>query len=155
MVFDEGITDYNYLTAFKKLLAKTGITFLPINGLGKTKEESIRISKRLLEIRKKDPILLVDNDKAGACMKEVNKDNKDFTIISLSDADASFKAIESLFSEDDLKKFGLVDDSGKTVKHASTSTLFKNQILKNEDEISEETKTNFAKLFDTLFAETE
>ncbi len=152
VVFVEGITDYNYLTAFKKLLGKTGITFLPINGLGKTKEESIRISKRLLEIRKKDPILLVDNDKAGACMKEVNNGNKDFTIISLSDADTSFKAIESLFSSDDVIQFGLVDDNGKAVKHASTSTVFKNQILKNKDKISEETKANFAKLFDTLFS---
>mgnify|MGYP002862172825 CR=1 FL=1 len=155
VVFVEGITDYNYLTAFKKLLGKIGITFLPINGLGKTKDECIKISKRLLEIRKKDPILLVDNDQAGACMKEVNKGNKDFTIISLSDADASFEAIESLFSADDLKKFGLVDDNGKAVKHASTSTVFKNQILKKKNEISEETKANFVKLFNTLFAETE
>ena len=155
VVFVEGITDYNYLTAFKKLLGKTGITFLPINGVGKTKEESKEISKRVLKIRKKDPILLVDNDKAGNCIKEVNKDNKDFKIISLSDVNSNFKTIESLFSEVDLKKFGLIDETGKSIKHASTSTVFKNQILKNKDEISEETKDNFSKLFDTIFEETE
>lgn len=155
VVFVEGITDYNYLTAFKILFKKEGITFLPINGVGKTKGECIRITQRLMKIRKKDPILLVDNDKAGNCIKEVNEDNKDFKIISLSDADEKFKAIESLFSDEDKGKFGLIDESGKTVKHASTSTIFKNHILKNQDEVSAETKENFAKLFKMLFEELE
>lgn len=155
VVFVEGITDYNYLTAFKILFKKEGITFLPINGVGKTKEECIKITQRLMKIRKKDPILLVDNDKAGNCIKEVNKDNKDFRIISLSEADEKFTTIESLFSDEDKEKFGLVDESGKTVKHASTSTIFKNQILKKQDEVSAETKENFAKLFEMLFEELE
>ena len=153
VVFVEGITDYNYLTAFKKLFGKTNITFLPINGVGKTKEDCEKISQRLMKIRKKDPILLVDNDKAGNCMKDVNKENKDFTILSLNQADSSFKTIESLFEPEDLKKFSLVDSEGK--KHASTSTVFKNQVLKNADEISKTTKQNFEKLFDLIFAETE
>lgn len=155
VVFVEGITDYNYLTAFKILFKKEGITFLPINGVGKTKEECIKITQRLMKIRKKDPVLLVDNDKAGNCIKEVNKDNKDFKIISLSEADEKFKAIESLFSDEDKGKFGLVDESGKSVKHASTSTIFKNQILKKQDEVSLRTKANFAKLFEMLFEELE
>ena len=153
VVFVEGITDYNYLTAFKKLFGKTNITFLPINGVGRTKEDCEKISQRLMKIRKKDPILLVDNDKAGNCMKDVNKENKDFTILSLNQADSSFKTIESLFDPEDLKKFSLVDSEGK--KHASTSTVFKNQVLKNADEISKSTKQNFEKLFDLIFAETE
>ena len=153
VVFVEGITDYNYLTAFKKLFEKTGITFLPINGVGKTKEECIKITKRLMKIRHKDPILLVDNDKAGNCIKEVNKDNKDFIIISLNEADDSFKTIESLFTQEDLKKFYLIDSAGK--KHASTSSVFKNQILKNKNFISEETKSNFLKLFDLIISKTE
>ena len=155
VVFVEGITDYNYLTAFKILFKKEGITFLPINGVGKTKEECIKITQRLMKIRKKDPILLVDNDKAGNCIKEINKDNKDFRIISLSEADEKFTIIESLFSVEDKGKFGLVDESGKSVKHASTSTIFKNHILKNQDEVSAETKENFAKLFEMLFEELE
>ena len=113
VVFVEGITDYNYLTAFKKLFGKTNITFLPINGVGRTKEDCEKISQRLMKIRKKDPILLVDNDKAGNCMKDVNKENKDFTILSLNQADSSFKTIESLFDPEDLKKFSLVDSEGK------------------------------------------
>lgn len=155
VVFVEGITDYNYLTAFKILFKKEGITFLPINGVGKTEEECTKIIERLKKIRKKDPVLLVDNDKAGNCIKEVNKDNKDFIIISLSEADVKFTTIESLFSDEDKGKFGLVDESGKSVKHASTSTIFKNHILKNQDEVSAETKENFAKLFEMLFEELE
>lgn len=155
VVFVEGITDYNYLTAFKILFKKEGITFLPINGVGKTKEECEKITHRLMKIRKKDPVLLVDNDKAGNCIKEVNKDNKDFRIISLREADEKFTTIESLFSDEDKEKFGLVDESGKAVKHASTSTIFKNHILKNQDEVSLRTKANFAKLFEMLFKELE
>ena len=153
VVFVEGITDYNYLTAFKKLFKKTGITFLPINGVGKTKEECGKIIQRLMKIRHKDPILLVDNDKAGNCIKEVNKDNKDFIIISLDEADGSFKTIESLFTQEDLEKFSLIDGEGK--KHASTSSVFKNQILKNKNLISEKTKSNFLNLFDLIISKTE
>ena len=108
-----------------------------------------------MKIRKKDPVLLVDNDKAGNCIKEVNKDNKDFRIISLSEADEKFTTIESLFSDDDKGKFGLVDESGKSVKNSSTSKIFKNHILKNQDEVSLRTKANFAKLFEMLFEELE
>lgn len=150
VVFVEGITDYNYLTAFKKLFGKTGIYFLPINGVGKTKDDCTEITKRLMKIRKKDPILLVDNDKAGSCMKEVNKDNKDFKVISLKEINDSFKEIESLFAKDDLEKFNLIDSDGQIIKHASTSSVFKNHILKNKDSITDETKNNFKNLFDKL-----
>ena len=70
-------------------------------------------------------------------------------------SDENFKTIESLFSDEDKGKFGLVDESGKSVKHASTSTIFKNHILKNQDEVSAETKENFAKLFETISKELE
>ncbi|MBR1714193.1 MAG: AAA family ATPase [Treponema sp.] len=147
IVFVEGITDYNYLTAFKKLFGKTGITFLPINGVGEDAEECKGISKKLIRIRKHNPILLVDNDKAGQQMKNVNKESE-LEVIALSDIDSNFKTIESLFSQKDLNTFGLLDENGKFVKHASTSTVFKNMILKNKDSISDDTKANFRKVFD-------
>lgn len=149
IVFVEGITDYNYLTAFKKLFGKTGITFLPINGVGEDAEDCKKISKKLIRIRKHDPILLVDNDKAGQQMKNVNKESE-LEVIALSDIDSNFKTIESLFSQEDLNTFGLLDENGKFVKHASTSTVFKNMILKNKDSISDDTKTNFEKVFDYI-----
>ncbi|MBR1616227.1 MAG: AAA family ATPase [Treponema sp.] len=152
IIFVEGITDYNYLTAFKKLFGKTGITFLPINGVGENLEDCKKISKKLLRIRKHDPILLVDNDKAGQQMKNVNKESE-LEVIALSDIDSNFKTIESLFSQEDLNTFGLLDENGKFVKHASTSTVFKNMILKNKDSISDNTKANFRKVFDWLVDE--
>lgn len=147
VVFVEGITDYNYLVAFKKLLGIEHISFLPINGVGKTKEERCEISKQLIKIRK-DAILLVDNDKAGQSMKALNGDS-DLKVITLSDIDPSFKEIESLFSSDDLEMYNLYK------KNYSKSIIFKNKIIYKDGKISDQTKDNFKKVFDKLKEETE
>lgn len=155
VVFVEGITDYNYLTAAKKQLnIKEDIVFLPIKGLGsvnsKDCETRLReLTKSLLTLRKHNPILLVDGDKAGMAMKDFNKKyESDLEVITLSDIDQSFKTIESLFSEDDINKFGLVNDNGKFIKHASTSALIKTYI--STCGYSEKTQENFKKLFNRL-----
>lgn len=149
LIFVEGITDYNYLTALKKVLGKDDIYFLPINGVGTTDEARNEVSDRLLKIRKNNPSLLVDNDKAGQSMKDVNKDS-DLKIISLDEVDANFKTIESLFSQEDLQKFNLADTKGNFNKHASTSALFKTKVIKDPTLLSDETKSNFNKLFERL-----
>lgn len=149
LIFVEGITDYNYLTAFKKVIGKDDIYFLPINGLGTTDKARKEVSERLLKIRKNNPTLLVDNDKAGQSMKDVNK-NSDLKIISLDEVDANFKTIESLFSQEDLQKFNLADTKGNCNKHASTSALFKTKVIKEPTLLSDETKSNFNKLFERL-----
>lgn len=151
VVFVEGITDYNYLTAFKRFLGKTGISFLPINGVGRTEEQCLKISGRLRSIRR-DAFILVDNDEAGNRMKNLNKDS-DFTVRSLGDIDAGFKTIESLFTHDDLAAFGLLDENGAFIKHASTSSVFKNRLLRGDESVSDETKSNFEKLFDKICEE--
>lgn len=150
VIFVEGITDYNYLTAFKKLFDKKGITFLPINGVGGNEKECQEVSKELIKIRKHNPILLVDNDDAGRLMKEVNGKDSALDVYILSDVDEKFKTIESLFVQEDLQKFNLLDENGKFVKHASTSSVFKSQIQKNCNSISNATKDNFKKLFKYL-----
>lgn len=151
LVFVEGITDYNYLTAFKHLLGKSEFTFLPINGVGDSNEESKRaVSKKLLSIRK-DAILLVDGDTAGKVMKKINE-NSDLTVITLSDMGKEFvgKEIEHVFSDDDLTAFRLVDKDGNFNKYASTSAVFKNKIIYGKQKVSDETLNNFKRLFDTL-----
>ena len=148
VVFVEGITDYNYLTAFKKLLNRKNITFLPINGVGENKKDCENTSKELLRIRKHNPILLVDNDAAGLQMKSVNEKDSALNVVSLNEIDSNFKDIESLFAIADLKKFGLIDENGKCIKHASTSSVFKNHVKTNE--LSKETLSNFDKLFTHL-----
>ncbi len=149
LIFVEGITDYNYLTALKKVLGKDDIYFLPINGVGTTDKARKDVSERLLKIRKNNPTLLVDNDKAGQSMKDVNKDS-DLKIISLDEVDSNFKTIESLFSQDDLQKFKLADTKGNFNKHASTSALFKTKVIKEPTLLSDATKENFKKLFERL-----
>lgn len=154
VVFVEGITDYNYLTAFKKLFDKKCVTFLPINGVGGSEKECQKVSKELIKIRRRNPILLADNDDAGRIMKKVNEKDSILKVCILSDVDEKFKTIESLFAQEDLQKFNLLDENGKFVKHASTSTVFKNQIQKNSNSISKTTKDNFEKLFKYLEEET-
>lgn len=154
VIFVEGITDYNYLTAFKKLFDKKGITFLPINGVGGNEKECKKISKELIRIRRHNPILLVDNDDAGRVMKKVNETDSALKVYTLGDVDEKFKTVESLFAQEDLQKFNLLDENGLFVKHASTSTVFKNQIQKNSDSISKATKDNFEKLFKYLEEQT-
>ena len=143
VVFVEGVTDYNYLTAMKNALGKTNISFLPINGVGVNDAERLKTSKEIIRIKKQSPILLVDNDSAGQAMKKTNKDSE-IEVILLSGADEKFTTIESLFSNEDLEKFNLKE------KHSSTSTIFKNKLLQDKTLISEETKANFEKLFNRL-----
>lgn len=148
VVFVEGITDYNYLVGMKKVLGIENITFLPIKGLGKKGQEK-EISEKLIRIRKHNPFLLADADGAGKAFKNANKDSE-LKVVILSDVDENFKEIESLFAPEDAKKFGLVDEKGKAVKHNSTSASFKNRVINDPNSVSKQTKNNFAKLFELI-----
>jgi energy-coupling factor transporter ATP-binding protein EcfA2 len=153
LVFVEGITDYNYLLAFKKLLGFKNLSFLPIKGVGNVKDSDIEetqktISRELIRLKKHDPILLVDSDKAGQSMKKINGQDSCLRVCTLADIDPAFKSIESLFDPEDLKKLGLVDEKGKYVKHASDSAVIKNHI--ESYEFSETTKENFKKVLQHL-----
>lgn len=153
LVFVEGITDYNYLLAFKKLLGFKNLSFLPIKGVGNVKDSDIEetqkaISRELIRLKKHDPILLVDSDKAGQSMKKINDQDSCLRVCTLADVDPAFKFIESLFDPEDLKKLGLVDENGKYVKHASNSAVIKNHI--ESYEFSETTKENFKKVLQYL-----
>ncbi len=153
VVFVEGITDYNYLLAFKKLLKiSEDIAFLPIEGIGDIKEAGYKdkqfdISKSLITIKKHNPILIVDGDGAGKSMKHINSDSE-LTVISLTDIDSTFKTIESLFAPEDLKKLELVDSKGKYIKKSSFSAVFKTFV--KDYKLSEITKNNFVKIFKYL-----
>ena len=119
---------------------------MPIKGVGKTKEDNLKISKRLLEVRKHGAILMADSDEAGKRMKNTNKDSA-LDVFCLSDVNSNFKTIESLFSDADLKKLGFVDEAGKFIKHSSTSALFKNSILDIHKSLSKTTLDNFENVF--------
>lgn len=146
VVFVEGITDYNYMVAFKKKFDVKDIVFLPIKGVGKYgtadfKAKQKEISKRLIKIKKHMPILMVDGDGAGTSMKNTNKDSE-LSVFSLSDISPKFKEIEDLFSQEDKSKFNLE-------KHSSTSAQFKTFEVENLA-LSKETLDNFKQVFDYI-----
>lgn len=150
VVFVEGITDYNYMVAFKKLLKRDDIVFLPIRGVGKYgsegfKDKQLAISKRLIQIKKHGPILMVDSDGAGKSMKNTNKDSE-LNVFALADVDAAFRDIETLFSETDLKKLEIVNNRGEVEKHSILSSIFKTHIAP-DFKFSKTTINNFEKLF--------
>ena len=153
-IYVEGITDYCYLTAFKILWQREhknnlDIAFLPIGGLS-TQGNETKILDSLLE-QEKEPILLVDNDKAGeAIIKTVSENaekyqritlvtiNGKITTITIKDNKSyvpqtedlldtkefeGFTTIENLFTKKDIEKYGL---SEKRVRIASA---FKRKIL--------------------------
>jgi len=150
VVFVEGITDYNYMVAFKKLLKRDDVVFLPIRGIGKYgsegfKDKQFAISKRLIQIKKHGPILMVDSDGAGKSMKNTNKDSE-LNVFALADVDAAFRDIETLFSETDLKKLEIVNNRGEVEKHSILSSIFKTHIAP-DFKFSKTTINNFEKLF--------
>ena len=153
VVFVEGITDYNYMVAFKKKFNIEDIVFLSIHGIGKYgtadfKDRQMDISKRLIKIKKHSPILMVDGDSAGKSMKKTN-DDSELMVFALTDVNQEFKTIESLFSANDLKGLGIEIEDGKYVKHSSLSALFKTFDINNKT-ISKETEDNFRSVFEYI-----
>lgn len=154
VVFVEGITDYNYLLAFKSVLKiDLDIVFLPIKGVGNIKEsgykeKQLEISKRLIQIKKHQPVLLVDADGAGKSIQSINKDNSELVVYSLADIDPAFKTIESVFAEEDISSLGLKDLKGRYIKHSSTSAIIKT--FSNNYQFNQITLVNFKKIFDFL-----
>ena len=154
LVFVEGITDYNFYTKAAQLLGDeyANLTFLPVNGIGNSKEMQTEILKRIMTIgRKRDPILIVDGDKPGAAIKKLNGDNKDLRIISLADIDPAFTEVEVLFTDEDRKKFGIEKNSGGYVKNFALSSCIK--CYRTEEDFSEETLTNFRRVLDHILEE--
>ncbi|NHB37480.1 AAA family ATPase [Helicobacter pylori] len=133
LLFVEGISDYNYLSAFKLLyeqekktsldMAFLNIVFLPINGLGNDdlKESKKPQMKQILEtLVQEEPnaTLLVDGDTRGDACEELNKElgNK-LNILKLNDCDGSFKNfknIEDCFSQKDKIKLDFKNKSSRS-----------------------------------------
>lgn len=144
-IYVEGITDYNYLVAFKLLLDIKDITFIPINGVGANDAERDTIIHKLLNIDR-SPVLLADADKNGYDMKRRARKTK-LKVITLSDIDSKFKTIESLFTISEQIKFDLRD------KGWNNSSNFKHNIFEYSEMINDTTKENFRKVIEYLISE--
>lgn len=137
VVFVPTMEDYCYLVAFKKLFKIQGISFLPVNGISEDAESCKTVAKRLMQIRS-DSFILVNDDEAGKCMKDVCKES-DFTVFTLSEVDKRFSTIPALFAEGD--------------KPADSASTFKNYL--DTYTVNDESRANFKKLFDYLISEAE
>lgn len=153
VIFVEGITDYNYLTAFKLLREdndnkKINIVFLPISGIG-DKDTMKTIIEKLSEFR--NSIVFTDADKAGIIFQGLSSDKKDsLKVITLKDIPDlnDKKVIEDLFSENDRKNYYYVIEK----KNTKGSSLFKNTIINQKSKLEEETINNFNKVLDFFMA---
>jgi hypothetical protein len=169
LIFVEGITDYNYLTAMNFLYekehgSKERLLFLPINGLGKMSTIEQRQSKINMVVAKdqknianelktlartaKDgrALLLVDGDKAGEAMTKLN-DDKFIAILNneqFKEKYPNFKEIEDFFSADLRTKFEM------DKKSSAISSKFKNEVERGKIQIDKETKNKFFELFNYL-----
>ena len=151
VIFVEGLIDYNYLTAFKKLKEakenkKINLVFLPIHGLGKDNAEMNNKLKQLVQFR--EAVILTDSDERANLFKKASESNtlmkEKLTVFKLEEACQSFREIESLFSYNDKERYREMIQN----KSGSLSSLFKNNILKRE--LDEQTINNFNKLLDYL-----
>lgn len=152
LLFVEGISDYNYLSAFKLLYEqekKTSLdmAFLPVNGLGNDdlKESKKPQMKQILETlaeEKPNATLLVDGDTRGKACEELNKELKNkLNILKLNDCDDSFKNfknIEDCFSQKDKIKLDLKNKSFRS--HTAYTSALKNDLLLNPNLVEAERK---------------
>lgn len=156
IIFVEGITDYNYLTAFKLLYnkdkedkkeydKKLNIVFIPIYGLGKDDNEMEKKLYKLIQF--KDAILLTDGDTRGNAFKKLCDNEKlkgRLTVIQLTEIENSFKNIENLFAQSDKEKHKNMIEN-KSIKESSS---FKNSIAQLE--LDAKTIENFNKVLKYL-----
>lgn len=149
VVWVEGITDYNYLTMFKKLLDIKNVNFIPYNGNGKTEDDAKNVLSKLINIKFYKRGILVDSDKSGTIMAKLCQNTvfKDRTY-TIADVNDGLKEIEDLFSEEDKQKYESLNKKSDLYKKANYSSVMKNT-AKLED-FSEETINNFKKLFEII-----
>lgn len=148
IIFVEGVTDYNYLTAFKKISPNTekykNLFFIPINGLGKKNDKRIDDIQEIIKtVWNNKGIVLVDADFIG---EKTITQNKLLYVVPISEKNDKYKTIESLFSKEDQVKFNI--DNNKEYKSFENSSNFKKFI--NANDVSKETMKNFDELLDYL-----
>lgn len=149
IIYVEGITDYNYLTAFKILMEHienkdTNIAFMPINGVGRENDEGKKniIIESLCKLSA-NPILLIDGDKSANQFNEL-AEGTNLKITQLTDINPNFITIEDLFCENDKETYKIDNKN----KDALYSSLFKNNIIEyyEKELISLTTINNFFKV---------
>lgn len=149
VVWVEGITDYNYLTMFKKFLNIKNISFIPYNGNGKNDDDMKQILKKLIDIKFFKCGILVDSDKSGKIMAKLCQETKfKDRIYQISDVNSNLIEIEDLFSQEDKNKYESLNKKSELFKKSYYSSMMKTTT--SIDDYSEETINNFKKLFEVI-----
>ena len=154
VIWVEGITDYCYLTMFKKLFKEENVYFLPFNGVGKEEKKQKEILKRLCSIHFARRNILLDGDLAGQLMKTNCQETIFSNAILISDLNEKgneFKEIEDLFSKADKEKYQVLKEGSDIHKRAASAIIMK-KTAKLED-FSKETINNFKRLFELIKGE--
>jgi len=143
----EGYSDYLWLTGFRKLLGiQEELNFVPAVGAG----SSVHVGSILFGWGL-DPIFILDNDENGGHAKKKLEEKLSISeerIIFVPENKAG--SIEDLFSENDFKKYIEVNANYSKVLLA---IQFCQKVEKGEiklSDFSEETRSNFQKLFQKL-----
>ncbi|MFW6272810.1 MAG: AAA family ATPase [bacterium] len=137
-IFVEGITDYNYLVAFKNLLKIDNLNFIPFQGL-----RNKTLINQLLNITN-NPVVLVDSDNEGKKFASIAESYNEVEVHKLEDYNDDVKVIEDLFDDKDRDKFYLDDKSYKA------SSYFKNNIESLKKQLSKGSKDSFHKLLTSI-----
>ncbi|WP_258222245.1 AAA family ATPase [Brachyspira hampsonii] len=149
IVYVEGITDYNYITAFKLLMEyienkEINTAFMPINGVGRPNDERQKndIIDSLFKLSS-NPILLIDSDISADQFTEL-AEGTSLKITQLKDINPNFITIEDLFDDKDKRTYKIYENH----KDALLSALFKNNIIDyyEKNMISQLTIDNFFKV---------
>ena len=149
IIYVEGITDYNYFTAFKILMEhienkESNIAFMPINGVGRPNDEKRKknIIDSLCQLSA-HPILLIDGDDSADQFRKL-AENTNLKITQIKDIDSDFITIEDLFDDEDKQKYKI----DKNNKDALSSGLLKNNIIEYYEQnlLSQKSINNFFKV---------
>jgi len=144
VVFVEGITDYNYLNAFKFMLNKHNITFVPIQGLKDYPEEKIEMISKMF----RNPLILLDADIAGKDFAVKCQKHKNISVLLISEVGDNINQLEDLFTKGDKEKYRI--SLNKEDKRYYRSENFKNKVQFEKDNIGKVTIQKFTKLLDLL-----
>jgi hypothetical protein len=147
VVWVEGLTDYAYLTFFKRELGIKNIAFVPFKGVGTNSEQTKEILSRLVKIKFAKKSMLVDGDKAGKDMFNQAKESGFDTVHLISEIKVSdtknAMMVEDLFSKEDKEKFPAISE-----KNSYATAVMKDRCTL--DDFSKDTVKHFSELFKLL-----
>lgn len=148
-VFVEGATDYFYLNGFSEKMRSEGkqvdVDFVPINGLGRFKADSIEILDMIRSIGP-DSLMLVDGDRRGEKFTADAAKRGIHPVMISEIFDGQKREIEDLFSVTDAEKFSVAE------KSFDKAACLAHRIAEHSDEFDEETTSNFEKAIEYIMS---